>query len=231
MNKQQIDAYIKINPFQSVKHLVYDVILEEITALNLKPDEKLNISKISEDLDVSRTPVREALLMLCEEGFVKKNSEQGFSVRKLDFAEISQIHFARTTLESKAAFLCAQQENCPNIILMRKLANKDFKLYENYNIIANDDDEFHNLMVLSCGNKYIIDYYNQIKSKIKKKKKIVMLNLIKNNQHDTIQNVAYSHKAVVNSIRLNMPQYAEKETENHINNSYNFLISFINSKL
>ena len=231
MNRQQVDAHLQNNPFESVKHMVYDIILQEITALNLKPGEKLNISQISEDLDVSRTPVREALLKLREEGFVAKNSDQGFSVCRFDFAEISQIHFVRIMLESKAAYLCAQRKNCPNIADMRKLVNKDFILYENYSKIASDDDEFHYLIVLSCGNKYIIDYYNQLKNRIKILKKIVMLNLNVNNQQDKIHNIANSHKAIINSIRLNMPQYAEKEMEDHINKSYNYLASFINSKL
>lgn len=231
MNKQQVDAHLQINPFQSVKHMVCDIILQEIIAVNLKPGEKLNISKISEDLDVSRTPVREALLILCEEGFVTKNSEHGFSVSEINFAEISQIHFARTLLESKAAFLCASQKNCPNITEMRKRAAREFTHQDSYSLISSDDDEFHSLIVLSCGNKYLMDYYDQLKNRIKFLKKIVMLNLIKNNQMEDFQNIANSHKAVIHSIRLNMPQFAEKEMENHINKSFNFLISFINSKL
>lgn len=213
MDKQQVYTHLQNNPFESVKHLVYDIILQEIVAINLKPGEKLNISKISEDLDVSRTPVREALLMLCEEGFVRKNSEQGFSVREVDFADISQIHIARTLLESKAAFLCASQINCPNIKEMRKIAAREFEHNDNYSDVASDDDEFHNLIVVSCGNKYIIDYYNQLRSKIKLLKKVVMINLVNNNQIENIQNIANSHKSVINSIRLNLPEYAQRNGE------------------
>ncbi len=60
---------MKENPFLHLEDIIYQALRMEIIGLRIAPGSKLNESKIAEDLGVSRTPVRNALARLVEEGY------------------------------------------------------------------------------------------------------------------------------------------------------------------
>jgi DNA-binding GntR family transcriptional regulator len=220
MKKEQIDAYLNENPFRQLGDIVFNLIEQDITSSTLKPGVKLNVSKISEELNVSRTPVREALLKLVELGLVKKLSDkQGFYVSELKSDEISKIYFIRSMIESKAAFLCAAQSNCPNIYNLKTLAENISRPF-NFEKLSSIDTEFHNLIVLSCGNNYLIEVYNYMENKFKRVRIANLTRLIENNIN-ALQKTSAEHSAVVNCIMSNMPELAEREMINHIKSAYN----------
>ena len=78
--------------------------LKEMTAtFEIKPDERLNESAISAQLEISRTPLREALNRLAAEGFLTLRRGQGLHCRSLNPAEIMDLYEARAAIESEAA--------------------------------------------------------------------------------------------------------------------------------
>ncbi len=220
MKKEQIDAYLNQNPFEQLSDIVFNLIEHEITSSNYIPGAKLNISKISEELNVSRTPVREALIKLAELGLVNKSGDkQGFYVSELKSHDIVKIYFIRSAIESKAAFLCASQKNYPNIDKLTTLAENISKPFS-FEKLSAIDTEFHNLIVLSCGNKYLIEIYNLMLNKFKR---VRTANLKRLTEHDknATQKTSAEHNAVVNCIASNMPELAEKEMVNHLKSAYN----------
>jgi len=230
MDKEQVEAYLEKNPFEQLSNIVYNIIEDEITTLKLRPGTKLNISKISEDLNVSRTPVREALIKLNELGFVKKLPEkQGFYVSELSTTDIMKTYFIREIIESKAAFLCAAQHEFPHLTELQKLA-KDFKntILKDRETVTDLDYKFHELIVLSCGNEYLINFFNSMQKKIKRLIQTNMTIITENNHKQIANRLIAEHNAIINCIKANMPEMAEKEMINHINTSTNNSLLFSN---
>ena len=220
MNNKQIDAILSQNPFEQLSDIVFNLIKQDITSSTLKPGEKLNISKISEELNVSRTPVREALIKLCESGLVKKDPDrQGFYVSVLKTEDIEKIYFLRSAIESKAAFLCAAQKNCPNIDKMKLLAD-NISNPLSFDKLSSIDSEFHDLIVLSSGNNFLIEIYKFMENRFNRIRTSNLINIIQNNAI-AMQKTSAEHSAVINSIIANMPELAEKEMINHLKNAYN----------
>ena len=220
MKKEQIYSCLKANPFEQLSDIVFHIIDQDIASSNFKPGEKLNISKISEELNVSRTPVREALIKLVQIGLVENNHDkQGFYVAELKTNDIINIYFIRSMIESKSAFLCASQASCPNIDKLRNLAQsiKDFS--NDLEKLASVDLEFHEVLVNSCGNQYLVELFNKFENKFKR---FIILNLTSVLKHDknSLNKFTAEHNAIINSIASNMPEIAEKEMINHINTSY-----------
>ena len=81
----------------------YEGILRMILAGELSPGEPLREADLAERLNVSRTPVREALGRLAEYGVVQNRPNAGAVVRRLGPAELAQIHEVREALEGHAA--------------------------------------------------------------------------------------------------------------------------------
>lgn len=74
---------------------------------NLRPGERLVEQRLAQDLDLSRTPVREALRMLQSEGLVAFEPNRGARVRELTRAHIADLYELRARLEAMAAELAA----------------------------------------------------------------------------------------------------------------------------
>lgn len=153
--------------FLSLKDYVYDYIAEEISKGNLKPEEKINEKVICGKLDISRTPVREALIQLSTEGILENIPRKGFVTKRLDLKEAKEIYVILGTLDGLAAALA-----CPN------LTNKhieDMEFYaksidiaiesENYKMYYKQQLLFHNLYTNMCGNESLIANINNFKRK------------------------------------------------------------------
>ncbi len=85
----------------------YDEIRRAIVEGRHAPGERLVEQRIAEDLDLSRTPVREALRRLEAEGLVVVARNRGAEVRRLDATDVADLYDLRSRLESYAAELAA----------------------------------------------------------------------------------------------------------------------------
>lgn len=90
----------------SISDNVYHSLRQNIVNLNFKPGQTLNLREITEKLEVSRTPVREALIRLEREGLVDVIPQVGTSVSRIDLNRVEEEQFIRSSLEEKALELC-----------------------------------------------------------------------------------------------------------------------------
>lgn len=87
---------------RSVNAVVYAALKEQITGGQLRPGVKLIHQELAERLEVSRTPVREALERLYQEGFVTRLPRRGFYVAEIDEEEAAELYGLREALETYA---------------------------------------------------------------------------------------------------------------------------------
>lgn len=81
---------------------LYDALLARLLAGELAPNARLNESRLAADLGVSRTPLREALLRLEREGFVRSSLARGWTVAPLSAREAHESYPILWTLEGLA---------------------------------------------------------------------------------------------------------------------------------
>lgn len=80
----------------------YSYIREKILNLEFKPGMALRMEALATAIDVSRTPVREALSRLSEAGLVVRDGGWGYTVRPVTFKEAIDIYRVREVLETEA---------------------------------------------------------------------------------------------------------------------------------
>jgi DNA-binding GntR family transcriptional regulator len=88
------------------QRLAGDVYERLVTALidgTLKPGDRLVMDKLAEELDVSRTPIRDAIQRLHAEGIVQPAGRRGFTVRHISESDIFHIYEGRLAIEGYAA--------------------------------------------------------------------------------------------------------------------------------
>lgn len=144
----------------SLKDKVYQVIKLEIMEGNLKPGLFLAEEKLSENMHISRGPIREALNRLEKEGFVTIIPRRGTMVSNITAQEVKDISKIRELLEPFAA-----KESLSRISRSKlEEIKKDFiKLIskpenkENRSIFFLLDKDFHKLLNEECRNKKLIE--------------------------------------------------------------------------
>ncbi len=86
----------------------YEQVIAQIRSHQLRPGDRLTETDLAQRLNISRTPVREALRQLEADGLVTHVPRVGATVRKLDYSEIMELYDMRTVLEATAAQMAAR---------------------------------------------------------------------------------------------------------------------------
>lgn len=140
----------------------YEKLRNGIVSGNYPPGTHLVETSLAEALGVSRTPVREALTRLQQDGLVERGS-RGLQVRQRSSAEILEIFEVRIVLEGTAAKLAAERHTeVDRIRIQSHLA----KLGENQNAspseLASINREFHRSIWYASHNRALIDMLERL---------------------------------------------------------------------
>jgi DNA-binding GntR family transcriptional regulator len=131
---------------KSLREQVYDFIREELTRGKLIPGAAINLNAISQELGISKTPLRDALLQLDTEGFVTISPRRGVFVNRLTLEDIRQCYEIIGALESTvilAVFdsiqpLHIEKMKLLNSALRTSIKIEDFQAYYQQNILFHD---------------------------------------------------------------------------------------------
>lgn len=160
-----------MEPFLTLKDHVYNYIAEQINSGNLVAGKKINENSISERLNISRTPVREALIQLASEGLLENVPRKGFIIKHLNVEEAKEIYLIIGILDGNAVALA-----CP---FLSEQSVRDMEFYiasmdlaiesENYSMYHKLQEEFHNVYLSICPNKSLVNLLIQMKKKFLKR--------------------------------------------------------------
>lgn len=147
----------------NLKQKAYKSIKDKIMYFELKPGQKIIESKLAVMLNISRTPLREALAMLENEGLIIKDQGQGYSVGMLNEKELDDYFRIRTGLENMCAELFMSRKTDSDISTLRKHVDKAVKIYAGGNVyeIIESDTKFHDMFYRGAKSNIL---YNTLSS-------------------------------------------------------------------
>jgi len=141
---------------------VYRILRDRILRQELHAGEKLSDLRLSRELGVSRTPIREALLQLVQDGIVDAAPNRGFFVATISPKDVEEIFDLRATLETFALrkmaqndhtadyqHALAQLEHAERLI---RFANTDQEREDAAEAFLKTDRGFHSWLVEEAGN-------------------------------------------------------------------------------
>lgn len=137
---------------KSLVDQVYNLILRKIQSRELVPGDRLNIEELAKAFDVSRTPVRETINRLIQEGFVEQKHNVGPSIIKLDEEQERDLIEANAYLFDIVIDTYRQIDSLDGLIAdLEEIVDEQSRAYE-----AQDDNGFHEASV--GFHKVMIDY-------------------------------------------------------------------------
>ncbi len=142
-----------------LRDVVCDEIRAQIIAGIHPPGSRLVEDRLTEDLGVSRNPVREALRVLEAEGFVQMLPRRGAVVTELSRAEVMDLFDIRMSLEALAARLAAEKASDSDLALIRKLLEQRRSAVSkrDESKLADLNTRFHEMVIEASGNRQLAE--------------------------------------------------------------------------
>ena len=160
---------MSVLPRSNLADQVYARLKAELHDFIRVPGDRFSEAEIGQRIGVSRTPVREALFRLRNEGFLDVESKAGWFVKPIDFARLDQLYDLRVVLELDAlAKLVARREDPPALealkaawLLPPALRPADGKT------VGALDEAFHATLVSAAGNAEIAKVHQDVTERIR----------------------------------------------------------------
>lgn len=218
VDKKSLQTQMNENPFLHLEDVIYQNLRNEIIGLRVAPDSKLNESKMADDLGVSRTPIRNALQRLEEEGLVHKASNRVPVVSRLTKDACYQIMDARLAVEGHAAFLAASQiteEELEELKIWINRYQKASRGKKPADILEHSicDHHFHALIIQASRNQLIQEMYQKIEGRIFYYRNYLYHTLKPEDLQRILAGAVRQHMTTYHALRLGFAEMAQAAVE------------------
>lgn len=196
---------------RSLTDTAYRILKNEIVSLELQPGEPLAEGAISQRLGVSRTPVREALIRLRNEGLVEMKNSRLY-VSRLQAEDIYEIYVLREALEGIAAGIVARDISKEKLEELRKIHKKLQRVLEkeDHKRFFQVDNQFHRVLVEQAGIRRITQLLEEQSNLIARVRYTTIL--VPNRMVNTIT----EHEAILTALATGASEQAETAARQHI---------------
>ena len=144
------------HPVGTSAERVYDDLREAIIGGEYTPGERLRTEALAERFGTSRTPVREALVLLEGDGLVELEPRRGAVVRSFDAADLVDLYEVRAILEARAAQLAALRLTREDLDALDATCDRAESMAGSGKIaietLIASNDEFHRIIVEASGS-------------------------------------------------------------------------------
>lgn len=150
-------------PRQRLAELVYDQIRAGMQSGEISPDDRLHQERLAEMLDVSRTPVREALLRLEQEGLLESSANGGFVIRRISETDVRDIYQARQAIEGFSISMLAQTHDPATLDKLREVVTRqEATVAETSQAYYDANRTIHRAFVEATGNGYLLESFDAL---------------------------------------------------------------------
>jgi DNA-binding GntR family transcriptional regulator len=209
----------------SLVDVAYEAVVEAILDQRLSPGERMTIDQIARDLDMSITPVREALTRVAADGLLVQARNRGFAVPPLlTGATYHQLFAARRLLEAHAAANARPAANDLDTLerALKKMAalkpSADYAKYRRFNQL---DHSFHQGVIALCRNPFIEEAWQSLHFHLQMCRLYVGEGVI---DHD---DAVHEHASILQALRQGGGEAAAQAVRAHVDGAEQRLLSLL----
>lgn len=191
---------------------VYHQLKNDIFDFRLMPGDRFSESEVAERMDVSRTPVRQALFRLEREGYVEVWFRSGWQVRQFDFEYFEELYDLRTVLECEAVkrLCCLPSDACAALLMRLTCFWIDEPRLEDGIAVSLHDEAFHMALVAAAGNSEIARIHGELTEKIR------IIRRLDFTREDRISATYNEHARILRAVLHQHTEEAQRILTDHI---------------
>lgn len=208
---------------ENLSSVAYNAIKDAINAGELVKGDITSEVRLSQMLNMSRTPIRKAVRRLEIEGFLEMRGEKGILIKGISYRDIMNLYAVRTEMEILAARTAVHAISIEDLddlkdqlLQLKQMSNCN--LNDAKNTYLQLDQKIHQLLIDNCANNYIQLIMDMISSNMERYQKI---------SFETLNDLPTSidrHLKILECIRQRDPELVIRELRNNINFGKNILL-------
>lgn len=204
-----------LNNTLSLRGRVFMTIENDILNGKYKPGESLNESKVASQLNVSRTPVREAIRQLELEGLVAYIPNKGAIVKGMSSEDIKDIYDIRIKIEGLAAKRAASNMTPAQLKELKEVVEFEEFYTQKGDVeqILRMDSRFHELIFKASGSRLLNRTLTSFHHYIQRARSLSLMD------KDRARKALKEHKAILRAIEKKDREKAESLMAEHILNA------------
>ncbi len=207
------------NHYLPLREVVFRTLRKEILEGKLQPGERLMEIPLAEQIGVSRTPVREAIRMLEQEGLVMMVPRRGAFVAQMQEKGLIEVLEVRRVLEELTAELAAKRITHEQIEALEKveITFEEELQKDNYNDMARADEDFHYLILAATDNQKLIQLLTNFREQMYRYRAAYLA-------HNTVyEGLRKEHREILEGLREHDAQKAVAAMKIHIDRQQEFM--------
>ncbi|PKM90044.1 MAG: GntR family transcriptional regulator [Firmicutes bacterium HGW-Firmicutes-12] len=220
-------AALLLDEYKPLRDIVFESLREAITNQVLKPGERLLENDLAEEMGVSRTPIREAMHKLEQEGLISIIPRKGAFVTQISLQDIKEIYEIRSTLESLASGLTAERATLEEIEEMQRCLVREAGFLNSEDITAtvNEDICLHGMIYKAARNDRLLNTLDNLREQIYRMRFAVTMQPIWKKKSLEM------HKRLVEAISGRDIEEAQNLARSHIDDAWEAIVEFHSTKI
>lgn len=216
----KLEAYLANQPAQLTdassrlrREIAYDRLKDAIQHANLDPGRPLSETRLSQLLGISRTPVREALQQLAQEGLVEVIPGRAITVAAPSVQSVLDVVHMRLLLEPEAVRLSADTLTLDEVEILQDIIEQMEEACLNGNRVewSKADTMFHEILTDACPNRILGEIVVQMRNRIH-----YLANIDSQTNPARLSECTLEHRVIVERIRTKDPDGAAEAMRHHI---------------
>jgi len=206
------DLKLNENAYLPLRDVVFNTLREAILRGDLHPGERLMEISLASKLGVSRTPIREAIRMLEQEGLAVTIPRRGAMVAGMTEKDMEDVLQVREALDMLAAQLACEKMTAEQLIEL-KLAEKHFEectKNDSKKHLAEADERFHDVIYTATGNTRLISLLSNIREQLYRYR----LEYLKDESR--YEDIMSEHRAIVSNIETKDKEALTVSMKEHV---------------
>ena len=191
---------------------IYSDLRSELVSLQRRPGEPVSETEIAHSYGVSRTPVREAILKLADEGLVDIFPQSGIFVSRIPIAALPESIVIRKSLEETTAKLAGQRASSSQILSLRAIIERQREADAADDRVAfhQADEAFHAMIAEVAGYPGIWKFIQQVKIHVDRYRLLTLP------VTGRMSEVIAEHEAILAAIEAHDPDRARLAMDKHL---------------
>lgn len=189
----------------------YEVLRGRILTRQLKPGDRLGVPGLSQELGLSRSPVREAVQRLVREGLCSERPRQGAVVASVDARELAELYQVRAVLEGLSAALATAEGGPALVADLRTLHDEQTAAFEAGDEagIIRADTAFHGRLVQAAGNPELSRVLDPVLGR-------VAIAMLAGDLASWPAHALHEHEGIIAAVADGDPALARRRSEEHV---------------
>lgn len=197
---------------KSLGDWAYEVILDRMLSREIAPGALLQERALGEALEISRTPIRQALTRLESEGFVTRHAGRLLIARDIPVQELMEIFHVRAILEAEAVTLATPRIDAAELATLRRMFETQKKRpLPDGGLHWDADDRLHSAIADAAGNRVLAEMIRGLRRKTR------MFNLKR--MPDRFVVGTEEHLAIIDALEQRDERLARRAMGTHLENS------------